>query len=166
MAIELDLPDIVLEPIASAIDFSVCQLAWAHQLLLNLHPELGKPGGGFRTIAKTPKLYRLWARTRRSPIASWEASLDKPYDSTCKGSSSLIAAATRSVVAEIAVRNDLSVCGLFFDLQKFFDTVRPLPLLSAFVENDFRVVDALMGSDAYGSKGHEAQCHSKLSRSC
>jgi hypothetical protein len=52
---EILLPDEVLEPIAEAIDFSVCSLAWPHQMLFQLMPELGKAAGGFRTIGKTPK---------------------------------------------------------------------------------------------------------------
>ena len=103
-------------------------MAWPHQNLLNLHPELGKVGGGFRTIAKTPKLYRLWARTRRAPVAKWEAKLVKPYDKAGKGSSALVAAASRSVIAEIAMKNGHKVCGTFFDLQIFFDTVESTPL--------------------------------------
>ena len=82
---EILLPDEVLEPIADAIDFSVCILAWPHQMLFQLMPELGKAAGGFRTIGKTPKLYRLWARGRRKPVNEWEKSLDKPYVTACKG---------------------------------------------------------------------------------
>ena len=38
-----------------------------------------------------------------------------------------MAAAERSMSAEIAVRNGSKVCGTFFDLEKCFDTVEPLP---------------------------------------
>ena len=102
-------------------------------------------GGGFRSIAKTPKLYRIWARTRRAAVAQWEASLHKPYDKAGKSSSALVAAASRSLVAEIATKNGLKVCGSFFDLQKFFDTVEPRPLLDSFCETQFPLVDACMG---------------------
>ena len=69
---EILLPEEVLEPIANAIDYSVCMLAWPHQMLFQLMPELGKAAGGFRTIGKTTKLYRLWARCRRQPVREWE----------------------------------------------------------------------------------------------
>ena len=119
------LPDEILEPIASAIDFSVCSLAWAHQLLLVISLELGKSTGGFRTIAKTPKVYRLWARERRHPVSVWEQCLDKPYDTASNGSSALLAAAERSMFAEVAHRNHQKCCGTFFDLEKSFGTVEP-----------------------------------------
>jgi hypothetical protein len=145
LASELLLPDTLLQPISHAIDIAVCTHAWGHQMFLNLHPELGKEAGGVRTIAKTPKLYRLWARTRRLPVATWEAKLVKPYDTAGKGSSALLAAADRSMFAEIAVRNKKKVCGSFFDLRKFFDTIQPVPLFEAFVDTSFPLIDALMG---------------------
>ena len=145
LASELVLPLKVLEPIASAMDHQVVELSWAHQILLNLHPELGKDSGGFRTISKTPKLYRLWVRTRKYAIDKWEKTLDKPYDTACKGSSALMAAAHRSMLSEIAVRNGFQVAGSFFDMAKFFDTVQTQPLFEAFVETGFPLVDAVMG---------------------
>ena len=145
LASELCLPDVVLDPIAHSIDEQVVALAWAHQSLLNLHPELGKDAGGFRTISKTPKLYRRWVRTRKSNIDKWEKTLDKPYDTACKGSSALIAAAHRAIFSEIAVRNGYQVCGSFFDMAKFFDTVQPAPLYDAFIETHFPLIDAVMG---------------------
>ena len=121
---EFDLPLCLLEPIASSMDYSVCSLARPHQILLNLHPELGMEGGGFRTIAKTPKVYRIWARTRTSRkfVSEWEPTLRKPYDKAGKGSSALIAVANRSLAAEIATDNCKKVCGFLFD-RKFFDKV-------------------------------------------
>ena len=56
-----------------------------------------------------------------------------------------MAAAHRSMVSEIAVRNGLQVCGSFFDMAKFFDTVQAQPLFGAFVETGFPLVDAVMG---------------------
>lgn len=144
LASEILLPDEVLQPIAHAIDMSVCTLAWPHQMLLVLNPELRK-AVGFRTIAKTPKLYRLWARTRREPIALWEKGLEKPYDSACKGSSALLVASHRALFAEIAHRNGDKVCGTFFDMEKFFDTIAPGPLLDSLRETSFPPIDALMG---------------------
>ena len=57
LASELLLPPKLLQPIAKAIDLSVTSMAWAHQMLCNLHPELLKDLGGTQTIAKTPKIY-------------------------------------------------------------------------------------------------------------
>ena len=119
LASELCLPCEVLEPIAEAIDCSLVLLAWPHQILLLMNPELGKESGGVRTIAKTPKLYRLWARTRRKSVAQWEATLQKPYDAARKASSALVVASTRSLFDEVSVLNGLKVWGSFFDLHIF-----------------------------------------------
>ena len=134
LASEFLLPLEVLAPLAQVTDDAVVLTAWPHQILLNMHPELGKTSGGFRTIAKTPKQYRLWARSRRAPILEWENTLCKPYDTACKGSSALIAAADRSMCAEIAVRDNKHVCGSFFDLQKFVDSVSPQALYESVCE--------------------------------
>ena len=39
---EPDLPEVLAAPIAKAVDNAMLSHAWAHQSLLNLHPELGK----------------------------------------------------------------------------------------------------------------------------
>ena len=72
LASDILLADELLKPVAHAIDYSVCSLAWPHQMLLVLNPELLKPSGGFRTIPKTPKFYKHWTITRRHPVALWE----------------------------------------------------------------------------------------------
>ena len=113
------MPQEVAGPIADAIDSAVVAQSWAHQPLLNLHPELGKSSGGFRSIAETPKLYRLWARTHKRSIQKWESTLEKGCDPACKGSSALVAASTRSLFAEVAIRNGKKTCGSFFDIEKF-----------------------------------------------
>ena len=109
-------------------------------------PELGKSAGGARTIAKTPSLaYRMWARSRRKPIANWELSLDKPYDTATKKSSALVAAANRSLFSEICVRNKMQVCAALYDLHKFFDTIDPMALVDALKNTQFPPIDAAMG---------------------
>jgi len=49
------------------------------------------------------------------------------------------------VLAEIAMKNGHKVCGTFFDLQKFFDTVESTPLYESVLETGFPMIDALMG---------------------
>lgn len=144
LATELMLDDVVLEPIASAIDLCVVNLTWAPQMLCNLNPELLKATGGARTITKTPKLYRLWCRTRRPAIKAWENTISKPYDTCVHGMSALGAAAGRSLSCEIASRNGLKSCTSLFDLDKFFDTIEPAPLLESIVHTKFPPVGAAM----------------------
>ena len=56
-----------------------------------------------------------------------------------------MAAADRAVFAEIAVRNNKKVCGTFFDMMKFFDTVQPRPLFQSFCDTGFPLADAVLG---------------------
>ena len=46
LAVDLLVPINVLAPIASAIDSAIIDMAWAHQMLCNLHPELLIAAGG------------------------------------------------------------------------------------------------------------------------
>ena len=144
LASELCVDDVILKPIACAIDLCVVHLSWSHQMLCNLHPELLKISGGARTISKTPKLYRLWCRTRRPALKAWEASIPKPYDTCVRGMSALEAAAGRSLACEIATRNGQKSCATLFDLENFFDTIEPTPLLDSLVQTQFPMADATM----------------------
>jgi len=129
LASEFDLPKEVIQPIAQAIDNAVVQLAIPHQMLLNLNPELAKASGGTRTITKTPIVYRLWCRTRKIILDEWEGALDKQYDTAVKGSSALIAAANRAVIAEIHHRNGSTVANLMLDMEFFLTPLILSPCL-------------------------------------
>ena len=67
--------DCALAPIAKAVDSGVVATSLALQFLMNLNPRLAKASGGQRTITKTPKLYRLWAKSRAQIIKAWEVSI-------------------------------------------------------------------------------------------
>ena len=70
------------------------------QNLINLNATLGKPSGGARTICKTPMLYRLSLRARVD-VADWEELMTGDFDTAGKGKSALLAAAYRSIEAEV-----------------------------------------------------------------
>ena len=65
------------------------------QNMINLNSMLGKPGGGSRTICKTPMLYRLSLRAR-GDVADWEELMTGEHDTAGKGKSALVAAAKLS----------------------------------------------------------------------
>ena len=73
LATELRIDPKALRPIADALDHACCALAWPHQMLLNLNPELAKASGGTRATTKTFTLYRLWARTRKRAMDKSES---------------------------------------------------------------------------------------------
>ena len=62
-----------------------------------------------------------------------------------KRGSALEAAADRSIVAEVAVRNGNKVCATLFDLHKFYDIVEAQPLYDSIIQTQFPPVDAIMG---------------------
>ena len=65
------------------------------QNMLNLHPLLGKPGGGSRKICKTPMLYRHTLRGREQ-VGQWEDNNTGSFNTAGKGKSALLAAAYRT----------------------------------------------------------------------
>ncbi len=71
----LALPNTVVDSISDAFDLGIKLIALPLQVLLNLNPELPKPAGGTRTICKTPKIYRLWARSCKNKVQEWELSI-------------------------------------------------------------------------------------------
>ena len=80
------LPSIAKGALADAIDLSVKSVALPHQSLVSLNALLGKPGGGIRTITKTPLTYRITNRGRTN-VRDWERNHVQSYDSVPNGSS-------------------------------------------------------------------------------
>ena len=60
------LPVHVADELAEVLNECQQMATWPVQMMVNLMPLLGKPGGGERCVAKTPMLYRTWNRRRRS----------------------------------------------------------------------------------------------------
>ena len=138
-------PDCALAPIAKAVDFGVVAMSWALQLLMNLNPELAKASGGQRTITKTPKLYRLWAKSRAHIVKTWEGTIRSKYDTAVKGMSALTAAADRSLWAEIQHYLGRESALALWDMEKFFDSISPEVLVDALNHTNFPPVDTIMG---------------------
>ena len=113
-----NLPDEVLSPIADAVDLGIVMLSWAHQMLLEINPELGKPGGGERTISLTPKIYRLWTKTRKMVLSGWQNDNAAHYNAAKKGSSALKAAAWRALFAEVHTALGSTVGSMLYDFEK------------------------------------------------
>ena len=130
-------PDCALAPIAKAVDFGVVAMSWALQLLMNLNPELAKASGGQRTITKTPKLYRLWAKSRAHIVKTWEGTIRSKYDTAVKGMSALTAAADRSLWAEIQHYLGRESALALWDMEKFFDSISPEVLVDALNHTNF-----------------------------
>ena len=106
------LPEFLKELIASAISYSFKKAVQPIQNLTNLQAMLGKPGGGSRTISKTPVLYRMSLRGRHE-VEDCEEDYTGEFDTAGKGKSALLAAAYRSIEAEVYNYTEEQVIGVF-----------------------------------------------------
>lgn len=133
-------PTKVKERLATSIRYSTKKAVQPIQNMLNLHPLLGKPGGGSRTICKTPMLYRHTLRGREQ-VALWEEANTGPFDTSGKGKSARLAAAYRSIKAEVYGQTEDQVIAVFHDFEKFFDTIDIPTLIEKALELQFPVLD-------------------------
>ena len=123
----LALPDCAL--MCFLVWFRACQRQgkWPDWFLLNLMALLPKPNlVDFRTVAKTPQLYRIWGAQRRGIVKDWEVKVAARWDVARPGSSSLDAAFTRSVKAETALLCGKHVGCVLWDFTHFLITSRSL----------------------------------------
>ena len=66
----------------------------------------------------------------KAPIKEWEMLNLQAYDTSCKGSSALVAALTRNLTAEVAHYTGQKSVAVFNDCLKFFDTINIEELIS------------------------------------
>ena len=137
------LPGFLKELIAKAISYSFKKAVQPIQNLTNLQAMLGKPGGGSRTISKTPVLYRMSLRGRHE-VEDWEEDYTGEFDTAGKGKSALLAAAYRSIEAEVYNYTEEQVIGVFHDMAKFFDTIDIPVLVSKAKELEVPVLDIML----------------------
>ena len=91
------------QEVADSIQQAFINLSWPHQQLVSLNMCLGKPNGGFRTICKSPMLYRMAMRGLKG-IRQWEIEHTQMYDTAKTHPSALYAALIRGLKAEVAIR--------------------------------------------------------------
>jgi len=130
-----NLPDVSLAGLTDALNVSKKLATVAHQNRFNLHPLLGKKIG-FRTVCKTPMLYRLDSRTDTT-VMDWEINNSGSFDSCVPGASALDAAILRNAQAEAASLTGQCVAAIFNDYHTFFDTIDVEQLLSRSILADF-----------------------------
>ena len=66
------LPECAVFEINNVLNHSLEIAANPHQNLVSLHPFLGKPGDGVRTISKTPMIFRNMSRCLFYLVQKWE----------------------------------------------------------------------------------------------
>ena len=136
------MPDVVISSIADASASAYLNVALPHQSLVSLNPVLGKPGGGIRTICKTPMLYRMY-NIVSTAVMSWEAAISDscPHDTAKKGNSALDAALGRNLLAEVAFWIGQVFGAALNDFHKFFDTIDVSVLMQEAIKCQYPPVD-------------------------
>jgi ribonuclease HI len=123
------LPSEGLSQLAEILTSVTKQLRWPAQALAVTIVFLGKPtpegqAPGERPIGLTTGLYRLLCGTRRQLIRTWECESAGHWDTAIRGNSSLRVALCRELDHEISQLNGIASSSVYFDLEKFFDTVQ------------------------------------------
>ena len=140
------LPCQVLQPFADVLELAETHLAWPLQMAANLMAILGKPTGGERVVAKTPILYRIWARAEQSAIRAWEAANTAPHDSVGAGLSAELASALRGLQNEIATGQGMYTANTLWDIEKFFDSVCITDIVSAALAHGYPGKPLVLGA--------------------
>ena len=136
------LPMIAIEQFTAVFNLGLEIVAVPHQHLLSLHPCLGKPNNGVRTICKTPMLYRMQSRATFHSVIKWELDNLQSYDSASRGSSALLAALHRSLLSEVAEYSGEETVAAFNDYDKFFDNVDIEILVDKLIDNGYPLTEA------------------------
>jgi len=100
-------------------------LQWPAQALLNLVAIKGKEGGGDRPITLTASIYRVWSRLRKCHVQDFDQKKAGHWDAAIRGSSALRTTIMRELLNEGAVKNNMFVTQLGWDLAKFYDHIDP-----------------------------------------
>ena len=137
-------PDLVLDSFTNVLNNSLKVAATPHQNLMSLHPCLGKPNNGARTICKTPMIFRNQSRVLFHDVVKWELDNPRDYDSAQRGSSALQSALYKSLMAEMAHFNHQESIMLLADYEKFVDTVDLPLLIQSFIDTGYPLHQANM----------------------
>ena len=128
------LPEEAYEELTKILNHIEDKLSFPEQVLLNLIPLLPKPKGGERPIVLANMIYVIWAKIRNVVFKPWDNNRVKHWDDAIKGSSALKAALSRRLLDELQVQEAGFVVGLFWDLEKFFDSIDPVLLIQLATE--------------------------------
>ena len=127
------LPKVCRQEIADNIQQAFIHLSWPHQQLVSLNMCLGKPNGGYRTICKSPMIYRMAMRGLKG-IRQWKIEHTQKYDTAKTHSSALYAALIRGLKAEVATRLNKIPAAIFNDFHHFFDHLDIVELILAAIK--------------------------------
>ena len=112
-------------------------LAWPVQTRWSKMRSLPKPAGGDRAIALTSSFYAVYGAAKKPELELWRTSRAGFWDTALKGCSSLRAAVSRIVTAEVAAHRGELAIAAFGDFRAFYDSVEWDVLIDSCVQLDF-----------------------------
>ena len=121
----LQLPPEGQELLRRVVQYTIHNLVLPLQCLLNLVVFLGKGQGGERPITLTAGLYRLLCRLFKDDLVQWENDNYDEFDKARRGQSAEKVAMKRGIITSLHRSIGNEVVTILWDLEKFFDTVRP-----------------------------------------
>ena len=93
------------------------------QSLINLMALLPKATGGERTVALQAMWHVIWTSARSSGMREWDEAKAQHWDSAVRGASAQKAGLLRRLLDELAVLSGLDSLSIYWDVEKFYDSI-------------------------------------------
>ena len=135
----LQLPPEALEGLTRLLNNIEAKGVFPQQVLMNLICLLPKPTGGERPICLASLLYVVWSGIRSPIVRDWDARRAGHWDDAVRGSSALKAALKRRILDECAVLKRESTAGIYWDVEKFYDSINIVRLAELSQEFNFPI---------------------------
>ena len=87
----------------------------------------------------------MWSKIRRDDIRFWESAISGPWDAAVKGSSALRAGVLGAFHDELHTQTGDEVASLLWDMDKFYDSINVIKLISKGIELGYPVVALALG---------------------
>jgi len=120
-----DMPEKAADGLAEILNDMEANVTVPVQILLNIISLIPKPNGGSRPVCLASLLYVLWTTIRGDQFKDWDYGRAEHWDDAVKNSSALRAALRRRFLDECQVANGGFVAAVYWDIEKFYDSIRP-----------------------------------------
>ena len=132
------LPDEGIDALRDLIETIEQRVAMPIQVLNNIVALIPKPKGGDRPICLASLIYVLWTALRGDLFKDWDAGRAEFWDDAVQKSSALKAALKRRMLDEAEVETGGYVISTMWDLEKFYDSIRPGKLIRTMLAQGVR----------------------------
>ena len=107
------------------------------QVMINLMGIMKKSTGGERTIALQATWVVIWASMRGIKAKEFDKGRAQFWDSAIAGASALQAGLMRRLIEEVGVLSGLSTLGIYWDMQKFYDSLDLVILIQVVMHHGY-----------------------------